>query len=81
MLFAFGAPQQQCMWMKDMKISIDMVWLGSDKRISKIESNVAPATYPDSFCQDSTKYVVELAAGQAQARGLHVGQQLAFSLD
>ncbi len=70
MLFVFDNPAQRCFWMKDMKFSIDMVWLDAAKQIVAIEHNVSPNTYPQNFCHDNAQYVLEFAAGTAKALGL-----------
>jgi len=78
MLFVFPEPSEQCMWMKDMKFSLDMVWLDSSKKIVKIAEAVAPETYPKAFCADNTKYVLEFNSGVAQENNLKIGQNLNF---
>ena len=78
MLFVFDQKGEQCMWMKDMRFGIDMVWLNERKEIIKIEESVAPETYPKSFCSPETKYVVELSGGEARIFNLAIGQQLIF---
>lgn len=78
-LFVFDAPGKQCFWMKDMLFSIDMIWLSSDKKVTHIAADVSPGTYPKQYCGDtSTKYVIELNAGEAKRAGLHVGQQVSL---
>lgn len=78
MLFVFSYASQQCMWMKDMRFSIDMVWLNENKEIVKIVPNVTPDTYPKTFCADKTKYVLEFAAGATKRADLATGQRLNF---
>lgn len=78
MLFVFQSASQQCMWMKDMRFSIDMVWLNEKKEIIKIADNIAPETYPKTFCSDKAKYVLEFAAGEAESINLLTGQHLKF---
>lgn len=39
---------------------------------------VSPSTYPNSFCGQATKYVVELNSGEADKLELSIGQTLAF---
>jgi uncharacterized membrane protein (UPF0127 family) len=73
MIFSYENPTEHCMWMKDMKFNIDIVWLDANKRITSIVSNLNPTTYPQKYCAIS-KYVVELASGEARANGLRVGQ-------
>ncbi len=78
MLFVFTTPRQQCIWMKDMKFNLDIIWLDETKKINKIEQNVSPATYPSSFCADNTKYVIELNSGDIAKLQLNVGDNLTF---
>ncbi len=78
MLFVFPAADRQCMWMKDMHISLDMLWLTTTKKVIKIEEVVAPDTYPQQFCADNAQYVIELPAHTAQSTGVQVGEQLDF---
>jgi uncharacterized membrane protein (UPF0127 family) len=77
-LFVYDSPASECIWMKDMRFSIDTIWLNESKTIKKIERNVSPATYPATFCQDETMYVIELNAGDVKKAGLQVGQKLSF---
>jgi uncharacterized membrane protein (UPF0127 family) len=78
MVFVFPIESKQCFWMKDMRFPLDMVWLDDSKAILKIESNVTPDTYPDSFCSPNTRYVLEFNAGFAREYGLKLGQTLQF---
>lgn len=78
MLFVFDSPAKQCIWMKDMKFNLDIVWLDESKKVTKIEKDVRPDTYPASFCADNTKYVIELNAGDAAKLGMSTGKQMAF---
>lgn len=79
MLFVYSDPGPYCMWMKDMKFNIDIVWFDSDKKIVDVKKDATPESYPDTFCPNSdAKYVLELKAGTAQAIGLQVGQQAKF---
>lgn len=78
MLFVFETSEEQCFWMKDMKFNIDILWLNEKKQITKIEKDVTPQTYPETFCQPDTKYVLEFNAGTISANGLKVGSTLQF---
>lgn len=80
MMFVFDNIQEQCIWMKDMKFNIDVVWISDAKTITHIEKNVSPSTYPKSFCYKS-KYVLELPAGVADNLNLKDYQKLAFKTD
>ena len=78
MLFIFDAAGEQCMWMKNMRFSIDMLWLNEKKDIVKIQNSVAPETYPESFCAPGVKYVIELNSGDVKTANFVVGQQVKF---
>lgn len=74
MLFDFQKSSEVCMWMKDMKFNLDIIWLDATQKITKIEKNIEPNTYPKSFCDDNSAYVIELNAGVAELAGLSEGQ-------
>ena len=70
MLFKFDKPARKCFWMKDMNFSLDILWFDENKNMVHHEHDVSPATYPDSFCADNTKYVVEINAGTMKNLGI-----------
>src|SRR3989344_8540481 len=79
MLFVFDHADKYCFWMKDMKFSIDIVWLDSTKKIVHFERNVSPETYPNAFCpKQNARYVVEVNAGTVQNTGLKTGDKINF---
>lgn len=79
MLFVFDRPGNHCMWMKDMNFPIDIVWLDANKRIVTVAADVAPKTYPKTFCPtEFAQYVLEFPAGMAAKSNLAAGQLLEF---
>ena len=76
MLFDFKSVDTVCMWMKDMRFDIDIVWLDSNKMVTKIERGLTPATYPAMYCGEATKYVIELPSGDANRIGLALGNRV-----
>ena len=76
LILAFPSDGQCQIWMKGMKIPIDIVWLNKDKRVVYMIENASP--------KDSTKvmfpprvaarYVIELTAGTVQAKNIEVGR-------
>lgn len=79
MLFSYAKPGKYCYWMRGMRFPLDIIWADMQKHIVKVEQNLAPKTYPTTYCPDkAAQYVIELNAGQAALRHLHVGQQLTF---
>lgn len=81
MLFVFPDEGTYGFWMKDMLVSIDILWLTDDGTVLGIEANVSPATYPASFYPPiPVRYVLEMAAGEAAHRGLSVGSRIALPI-
>jgi uncharacterized protein len=81
MLFVFDAPERYGFWMKDMLVSIDIIWLDNDGTIIGIEENVSPATYPKPFYPPrAVRLVLETKAGEARAQGWGVGTKLSLPL-
>lgn len=77
MLFVFQKDDLYGIWMKDMKFSIDIVWLSLTGKVITIEPNVSPRTYPRSFTPKTpARYVLELPAGYAQRHNLKVGDTI-----
>jgi uncharacterized membrane protein (UPF0127 family) len=87
MLFDLHATTTPQFWMKGMRFSLDLVWIGEDKRVMSITAIVPfqPPGTPDSQLPRYTsplpvRYVLELNAGAANRLGLAQGTQLAFEL-
>ncbi len=80
MLFVADQVETQCFWMKDMNFSLDLIWLGEDKRITKLEEGLAPESYPNQYCSPvPDKYVIELTEGSIDRLGLELGEQLVWN--
>ncbi len=68
MLFVFPEDDTWKIWMKGMKMPIDIVWLDRDKKVVHIEENVQPDAEPYEVYQPPVpaRYVLEMAAGSVQ---------------
>ncbi len=75
MLFSYPDEAERCMWMKDMRYAIDILWVGSDRKITHLEQGLTPETYPKTYCFKA-QYVIELSAGEAVQHRLRAGQTL-----
>lgn len=79
MLFVFDNTDTHCFWMKDMKFSIDILWLNESKDVIHVEKNVSPSSYPKSYCpMVNAWYVVEVRSGIADKLGLSTGSKVNF---
>ena len=76
MLFVFDTDGVWGIWMKDMKFSIDILWLAEDGTVITVVPNVSPSSYPTSFRPTSpARFVLELPAGFAAAHSISVGNK------
>ncbi len=74
MLFAFDSSDLWGIWMKDMRFSIDIIWLDSTGTIVSVEKNVSPDTYPKIFFPTKrSRYVLEVPAGVFEVSGARIG--------
>ena len=77
MLFIFTQPIMPGFWMKDMKFSLDLIWIDESGKIIEITKNVSPNTYPETFLPPSPiKYVLEVNAGWAYENKIRVGHKV-----
>lgn len=77
MLFVFNEPDYHGIWMKDMKFSIDILWLDASNKIIFIEKNISPQTYPKVFSpREKALYIVEAQAGFVEKNNLKTGDVL-----
>ncbi len=80
MLFIFDIPGRWGMWMKDMKYSLDMVWMDNSKSIIYLAENVSPSSFPKVFLPDKdARYVLELPAGYISKNHISIGQVVGFT--
>ncbi|PJE73909.1 MAG: hypothetical protein COV01_03645 [Candidatus Taylorbacteria bacterium CG10_big_fil_rev_8_21_14_0_10_41_48] len=74
MIFIFDYSDLWGIWMKDMKISIDVLWLDEKGRIVSIEENMSPESYPKIFFPTiRSRYVIELSSGTFATSGASIG--------
>lgn len=74
MLFVFDIDGKPGFWMKDMRFSIDIVWLDQEGKIVYIVRELAPGTYPKTYAPPvPSRYVLELPAGFVRKHNVRVG--------
>jgi len=86
MLFVFPIEiGNMTFWMKNTWVSLDIVFIGADQRITRIHARVRPSTEKTTDeevarVRGPAQYVLELPAGAARRYKLKVGQPLDFSV-
>lgn len=83
MLFVFEHAGNHAMWMKNMLIPLDFLWLDREQRIVHIEENIPPCERdpcPSYASEISAMYVLELKAGSIKRNGLKLYDKVDFVL-
>lgn len=83
LLFDFEREALWGIWMKDMKIPIDIIWLNEDKEVVYIVEQ-APAELGTSKTyqpEDPARYVLEVKAGAVADNKISIGDTATFSLE
>ncbi|MFZ3074429.1 MAG: DUF192 domain-containing protein [Minisyncoccales bacterium] len=81
MLFDFGTAGIHKFWMKNTLISLDMVWIGADKKIIFISNNISPCiknTCPLYGPDLPARYVLEVNGGEMKRLTAKVGDAVAI---
>lgn len=82
LLFVFESSDIRSVWMKNMKIPIDVVWLDKDRQVVHMIENLSPDTYPNSYeAKKPSKYIVEFAAGTVGSKAIKIGSKADFDLN
>ncbi len=82
MLFEFEQAALHRFWMFGTLIPLDIIWLDPDRRVVFISADTPPCESsnpgecPTYGPQQPSRFVLELAGGQAAANGLRLGDQL-----
>lgn len=77
MLFVFREPATPGFWMKDMRVPIDIIWLGDNGLILNIDANIDPSSYPKVFYPPTpVRFVLETKAGEAARQGWKPGRHI-----
>lgn len=79
MLFVYPAVGRHGIWMKDMRYSIDIIWLSKDKKVIDSRESVSPSTYPEVFLPgEDAQYVLEVPAGFVKSQNILTGTTASF---
>jgi uncharacterized membrane protein (UPF0127 family) len=78
MLFLYDRPQPLTMWMRNTIIPLDMIFIGADGKVHRIESHTEPFSTQIISSDGDVKGVLEVNAGTAAAIGLKAGDQVVY---
>ena len=82
MLFLFDEPGHHAIWMKNCKVSLDIIWLDATFHVVEIAHDLQPCPdegpCPSSVPLRSASSVLEVAGGSARREGLEPGDGIVF---
>jgi len=79
MLFPQDQPRIMSMWMKNTLIPLDMLFIDTRGRIVCLLANARPESLDILSCDKPVKAVLEIGGGEAQRRGIKVGDVVVHS--
>jgi hypothetical protein len=82
LLMVFPTSSKWGIWMKDMSIPIDIVWLDGSKKVIYIVKNAQPAepTLRTFVPKADAVYVVELPAGTVDRKAILINSEAVFDI-
>jgi len=78
MLFLMGTEDTQSFWMKNTIISLDIIYVNSERRIVSIHKNTKPYSLEQIISAKPAMYVVEVNAGYTDKYGIKVNDLISF---
>lgn len=78
MLFLMSTEEIQAFWMKNTIISLDILYVDSNRRIVSIHRKCKPYSLNPISSEKPASFVVEVNAGYAEKHGIKVGDLIAF---
>ena len=78
MLFVFPQTEDRSFWMHNTLIALDMVFLDETRAVVGVVANAAPRTDAPRGVGKPSRYVVEVAGGEAAAHAVGPGTRAAF---
>jgi len=80
MLFVFDEESDHSFWMKNTVIPLDMIFIGSDRRVVGVHANATPLSLAPISVGRPSKWVLEVAGGYAARSGIETGDQIELPL-
>ena len=81
MLFVFPDSEYRNFYMKNTKISLDIIYISEDKRIVSIQENAMPMDETSLPSEAPAKYVLEVNSGLSKIWSLEKGDLIYYSVD
>lgn len=80
MIFPSPVPEPRSFWMKNTPLSLDIIFIGPDGRITNIAANTTPYSLESVTSSGFASGVLELRAGRAKELGIVPGDKVDYVL-
>lgn len=81
LLFEFKEAADHGFWMKNVRISLDIIFIDSSNKVVYIHANAQPMSSKPIFSGKKVVRVIETSAGWCQENGVGIGNQVSFSFN
>ena len=78
MIFIFPGESQQSFWMKNTPRSLDMIFIGRDRRIVGIVEQAKPFSLDPRSVEGKSQFVLEINGGLSKRHGFQAGDAVRF---
>ena len=78
MLFVYPAEGRHTFWMKNTYVPLDMIFIGSNRRVVEIVENTKPLSTESLGGTAPSQFVLEVVAGFCRRHGVRVGDKVEF---
>lgn len=78
MIFLFPAPSVQSFWMKNTPLPLDMIFIGSDRKVAGIVEQTAPFSLDSRSVGVPSQFVLEINGGLSKRLGIKAGDSVRF---
>lgn len=79
MFFIFPVEEIQSFWMRNTNISLDMIFVNSEKKIVTIHKNTKPLSDQSYASTEPAKYVIETESGFTDKFNINVGDKILWN--
>jgi uncharacterized membrane protein (UPF0127 family) len=81
LLMVFQSDSQWGIWMKDMKVPLDIVWMNNEKKVIYIVTDASPDLGTSKIFkpQEAARYVLEVPSGTVKSAGIQIGAVATFN--
>jgi uncharacterized membrane protein (UPF0127 family) len=78
MIFLFPSASQQSFWMKNTPRSLDMIFIGSDRKIVGVVEQATPFSLDPRSVDGKSQFVFEINGGLSKRHGFKPGDSVQF---